>query len=108
MKTITHILLGKANPNRMNGVNKVVFQLANAQCKIGERVKVWGITKDPQSPSDYARDFDLNLFRKQRNPFKLDPSLVKAIEDADEASIFHLHGGFLPEMHALSLKLSLM
>ena len=107
MKTIIHIILGKANPNRMNGVNKVVYQLANAQCKIGERVEVWGITKDPKSSSDYSRDFHLRLFKKQRNPFSLDTNLIKAIEDSDQISVFHLHGGFLPEMYALSQSLNL-
>ncbi len=106
MKTIVHIILGKGNPDRMNGVNKVVYQLANAQCEIGEKVKVWGITKDPKSSSDYLRDFDLRLFKKQRNSFKLDPDLIEAIKDSDQTTIFHLHGGFLPEMYALSHSLS--
>jgi glycosyltransferase involved in cell wall biosynthesis len=106
MKTIVHIILGKANPDRMNGVNKVVYQLANAQCKIGERVEVWGITKDTKSSSDYSRNFHLKLFKKQRNPFSLDPNLIEAIEGSDHISAFHLHGGFLPEMYALSQSLS--
>jgi len=106
MKAIIHIILGKANPNRMNGVNKVVYQLANAQREIGEKVQVWGITKDPKSSSDYAREFHLSLFKKQINPFGIDAKLVKAIEGEDQASIFHLHGGFVPEMYALSQILS--
>lgn len=105
MKTIVHIILGKANPNRMNGVNKVVYQLANAQCTIGENVEVWGITKDPGSSSDYPRDFHLRLFKKQRNSFSLDSNLIEAIEN--KKAIFHLHGGFLPEMYALSQALIL-
>jgi hypothetical protein len=28
---IVHLILGKANPDRMNGVNKVVYQLATYQ-----------------------------------------------------------------------------
>ena len=44
---IIHIVLGKANPDRMNGVNKVVFQLATKQAESGRKVTVWGITKDP-------------------------------------------------------------
>jgi glycosyltransferase involved in cell wall biosynthesis len=107
MKTIVHIILGKANPDRMNGVNKVVYQLANAQCKIGENVEVWGITKDPQSSSNYSREFHLRLFKKQRNSFKLDPDLIEAIKGSEQTTTFHLHGGFLPEMYALSQSLNL-
>lgn len=107
MKTIVHIILGKANPNRMNGVNKVVYQLANAQYEIGETVEVWGITKDPQSSSNYSRNFHLRLFKKQRNSFKLDPYLIEAINSSEQTTTFHLHGGFLPEMYTLSQNLNL-
>lgn len=106
MKTIVHIILGKANPNRMNGVNKVVYQLANAQSEIGEKVQVWGITKTPNSSSDYAREFYLRLFKKQRNPFGIDTKLIKAIEREEQATIFHLHGGFVPVMYTLGQILS--
>jgi len=107
MKAIVHIILGKANPDRMNGVNKVVYQLANAQSEIGEQVEVWGITKDPNSSSDYAREFQLRLFKKQRNSFGIDTKLQKDIESEKQSTIFHLHGGFVPEMYALSRILSL-
>ncbi len=106
MKAIIHIILGKANPNRMNGVNKVVYQLANAQSEIGEKIQVWGITKDPNSSSDYARKFHLRLFKKQRNSFAIDANLQKAIESEKQSTTFHLHGGFVPEMYALSQILS--
>ena len=45
---IIHIVLGKANPDRMNGVNKVVYQLATKQADFGEKVAVWGITNDTE------------------------------------------------------------
>ncbi|MDE5424097.1 glycosyltransferase family 4 protein [Ancylomarina sp. DW003] len=106
MKTIVHIILGKANPNRMNGVNKVVYQLANAQSGIGEKVEVWGITKNPNSSSDYSREFHLRLFKKHRNSFEIDTRLLKAIEAEEQTSIFHLHGGFIPEMYVLGQILS--
>ncbi|MFT6199305.1 MAG: hypothetical protein ACJAQ2_001077, partial [Vicingaceae bacterium] len=44
---VIHVLLGKANPNRMNGVNKMVNSLAEHQSIIGKDVTVWGITKNP-------------------------------------------------------------
>ncbi|MBK7805817.1 MAG: hypothetical protein IPJ51_05910 [Saprospiraceae bacterium] len=56
---IIHIVLGKANPERMNGVNKVVFQLATKQAESGRNVSVWGITKDPVKK--FSRASFLNL-----------------------------------------------
>jgi len=102
MKKIIHITLGKANPNRMNGVNKVVYQLAGAQVAINNKVEVWGITKTPNDPSNYSKKYRLRLFQKQSNPFGLDPLLVKLVEQQDTNVIFHFHGGFLPEMYSIS------
>ena len=44
---IIHLVLGKANPLRMNGVNKVVHELAEQQCASGLKASVWGITAQP-------------------------------------------------------------
>ena len=44
---IIHIILGKANPERMNGVNKVVHEMASNQTQRGYEVMVWGITTNP-------------------------------------------------------------
>ena len=43
---IIHLILGKANPQRMNGVNKVVYQLATEQTNAGKTVIVYGIAAD--------------------------------------------------------------
>jgi len=43
---IIHLVLGKANPQRMNGVNRVVHQLANTQAALGQSVTIWGIAND--------------------------------------------------------------
>jgi hypothetical protein len=43
---IIHLVLGKANPQRMNGVNKVVFEMATKQADNGFAIQVWGIAKD--------------------------------------------------------------
>ena len=44
---IVHIVLGKVNTNKMNGVNKVVDNLAKNQIELGHNVTIWGITKNP-------------------------------------------------------------
>ncbi|MCH2235657.1 MAG: glycosyltransferase family 4 protein [Crocinitomicaceae bacterium] len=99
IKKVIHIVLGKANPNKANGVNKVVCELANAQTK-KYNVELWGITKNlvhnyPQ------RDFKTRLFRQTRMRFKLDPELVLSIKNIDSRfTMVHIHGGFIPENYS--------
>jgi glycosyltransferase involved in cell wall biosynthesis len=92
---IIHILLGKANPNRMNGVNKVVNSLATYQAKKEAKVSVWGITKNPVH--DYPkRNYETVLF-KETSKFFLPKGMKKAIQNKEEGTVFHFHGGFIPQ-----------
>jgi len=49
---VIHVVLGKANPDRMNGVNQVVHHLATEQVERGDEVEVWGITADPEAETE--------------------------------------------------------
>lgn len=92
---IIHLILGKANPQRMNGVNKVVYQLATQQALAGKAVSVWGITRN--LAHDYGdRNFNTLLFPAMRNPFVVHESLRESIIEQKGRAIFHLHGGWLP------------
>lgn len=98
---IIHVVLGKANPDRMNGVNKVVHQLATQQKNAGQNVSVWGITRD--CTHNYpARVFETRLFKASRNKFSLDPAFLNAITDKKGNAVFHLHGGFNPIFFSIS------
>ncbi|MGY6743734.1 MAG: glycosyltransferase family 4 protein [Cecembia sp.] len=97
---IIHILLGKANPDRLNGVNKVVFHLATEQVKAGKNIQVWGITRHPNH--DYPeRIFITKLFNKEINPFSINRHLVKNIKENPHA-VYHLHGGWIPLFSSLA------
>jgi glycosyltransferase involved in cell wall biosynthesis len=99
---IIHLILGKANPNRMNGVNKVVFQLATNQQNEGKSVAVWGITANPIH--DYGeRNFKTNLYLAHRNPFKIDQKLKNDLLKYKDQIIVHLHGGWIPIYASLAL-----
>lgn len=98
---IIHLVLGKANPNRMNGVNKVVYQMAVKQTDFNNKVNVWGITAD-LSKNYEERNFETQLFLKSKNPFKLDNLLKKAILNKKETAIFHIHGGWIPVFYSIS------
>ncbi|MFT4739727.1 MAG: glycosyltransferase involved in cell wall biosynthesis [Marivirga sp.] len=92
---IIHIVLGKANPARMNGVNKVVYQLATNQAKVGKKVSVWGITKDLSVNYD-KRPFATVLFQEAKNPFMLAKEFKQQAIGKKGKAIFHLHGGWIP------------
>lgn len=97
---IIHLILGKANPERMNGVNKVVHALATHQSRAGWNLEVWGIAQDV-AVNYPAREFTTRLFRASRNPFQLSRLLQTALaEVAAEGAVVHLHGGFIPAYYS--------
>lgn len=102
---IIHIVLGKANPERMNGVNKVVYQLATKQVEAGLKASVWGIAID-QEKNYGNRNFDTRLFLQQRNPFQVSKVLKTALIHQNGQAIFHLHGGWIPVFSTISKILS--
>ena len=94
---IIHLILGKANPHRMNGVNKVVYQLATEQAIAGKSIAVYGIAED--TIHNYPeRNFTTKLFQVQKNQFQLDKKLKEAIAERKGKAIFHLHGGYVPTL----------
>lgn len=102
---IIHLILGKANPNRMNGVNKVVYQLATKQAESGKNVAVWGITKE-LSHNYEERNFETILFMAKKNPFFIDCALKESIKSKRGKAVFHLHGGWIPVYSTISRFLS--
>jgi glycosyltransferase involved in cell wall biosynthesis len=102
---IIHVVLGKANPERMNGVNKVVYQLATKQKLAGKNVSVWGITAD-LTVNYPARNFETVLFKAYTNKFKLDANFITALKAKAGKAIFHLHGGFNPIFYTISKQLA--
>lgn len=98
---IIQLVLGKANPDRMNGVNKVAYKLALHQHELGYDVEVWGIANSLEH--NYPpRPFKTRLFRQLRNKLRLDAGLCNAIAQAKENTVFHLHGSFIPEFYHIS------
>jgi len=104
---IIHLILGKANPERMNGVNKVVHALATQQHRAGLDVAVWGITAD-LTDNYPAREFATRLFPARRNPFGLAPALAQALRQLAGAgpAVVHLHGAFIPVYFTVARRLA--
>ena len=101
MQKVIHLVLGKANPNRMNGVSKVAHYHALYLHKMGEDVEIWGLTKTPSDPI-IERDVITRLFRSQPFYRGLDPSLMMAIEKLKGDVIFHIHGALIPDFYLVA------
>lgn len=101
-KKIIHIVLGKANPNRQNGVNKVVNSIATEQKKKGLDVELFGITRD-LSHNYPDRNYPTSLFLDSKAKFFLDKALISRLENLNpENTVIHLHGAFLPQLWAVA------
>jgi glycosyltransferase involved in cell wall biosynthesis len=98
---IIHVVLGKANPNRMNGVNKVAHSLATTQKLLGHDVTIFGLTNTPEIDK-INRSYKLSLYK--RNKFYLDANLKKDIlKLTPEDAIFHIHGAFIIDFYLISI-----
>lgn len=98
---IIHTVLGKANPERMNGVNKVAFQLAKTQHEMGHDVTLWGIANSLEH--NYPeRPFKTELFLQSANKLRLDSGLILAVKALPKETVVHLHGAFIPEFYLLA------
>ena len=103
-RTIVHVLRGQPDPDTLNGVNKVVHNLASQQNIQGMNVQVWAIVgKEPQV--EYDHQYPLRIFEVQKFRFFLDESMNDSVSMMPRDTIFHLHSVFVPELYALSRRL---
>ncbi|MCI5055473.1 MAG: glycosyltransferase family 4 protein [Flavobacteriales bacterium] len=98
---IIHIVLGKANPNRMNGVNKVVNSLISNQKTLGYDAELWGITHNLEMNFP-KRNYTTRLFPATRNKFRISKELKSALLDLKSEVSVHLHGGFIIENYHIA------
>ncbi len=101
---IVHLVLGKANPERMNGVNKVVHQLAETMFAKRLDVEVWGITATPEAPTP-ARGYPLRLFVGSGRSFVVPPRLREAMAALPAGTCVHFHGVFSPVFYRVARQL---
>lgn len=98
---IIHVTIGKANPERLNGINKVVHHLASYMMKDKQDVEVWGLTKTPESQTP-KRDYPLHLFETSARSFALNPLVAEAVDALPAGAVIHFHGGFIPAFYRLA------
>lgn len=91
---VFHILSGKANPNTLNGVNKVVDALAEHQFELGCNVTICGVANN--TILRHHPQYGYKLFVRHINPFKYPESLLEyLLGNSDDESIFHFHSAFI-------------
>ncbi len=100
-KKIIHITLGKINPERSNGINKVVNSLITCQVNNGVNAEFWGISFS--NKHNYPkRNYTTHLFMDSKNKFSLDSNLKLAISKLNkETTVCHIHGSFSPQLYSV-------
>jgi glycosyltransferase involved in cell wall biosynthesis len=102
---IVHILLGKPNPNTMNGVNKIVHYLATYQYRFGHDVEVWGITAPPhigEHEHEHEHEYPFRTFNSSSLRFILCKELKQAVDELEPGAVVHFHSVFILEFYFIS------
>jgi glycosyltransferase involved in cell wall biosynthesis len=97
---IVHIVLGTADPEAMNGVDRVVYYLANEMSGAGYNVEVWALGDG--EPRNFPRSFKLLSFPVKRYRFCLVGRLNEALSALYGNVIVHFHSVFIPEFYAIT------
>tara|TARA_B110000003_G_scaffold274231_1_gene313711 strand:- start:1741 stop:2865 length:1125 start_codon:yes stop_codon:yes gene_type:complete len=89
---ILHFIIGKANPNRPNGVNYVIHGHCKYAASHGHQVTVIGLSKNTRKHEIVDREgFKVSVFR---NFFRgCLPEIIKSLDNVD---IVHLHSVWKP------------
>ncbi len=101
---IIHILAGKANPNTLNGVNKVVDAIATEQTRLGYETFVIGVANNTEQR--HYPIYNYKIFKKNPIPFFFPEDLLGyLLSNSTETTIFHFHSVFIPWFLPLIKKL---
>ncbi len=99
---IVHIVVGKANPDSLNGVSKVVHWMATSQTQLGHDVEVWGLV---DSVATRSREYPLRQFPNTALRLTLGRELKAALDSLDSRTWIQFHSVFAPEFAAISQSL---
>lgn len=90
---VLHIILGKADKNRANGVNQVIAGLAKYSARNGATISILGKAQTAAQEGEVIqRDgFEVKVYTKWCRAYRV--AVYQAVNDAD---IVHLHGTYSP------------
>lgn len=97
---VGHFILGRCNPDRAIGPNRVVFELARHQVRLGFQVTVYAIprpgVKEPPTENEGVRYV---FYPRSRMRIFMNRSLRETLRsNKDHLDAGHLHGTFVPEL----------
>src|SRR5580698_9891374 len=98
---IVHIVVGKVNPDSLNGVSKVVHWMATSQMQLGHDVEVWGLTEST-AHTQRQREYKFRLFRRTRLRVTLGKELKVALGCLEPGTWVQFHSVFTPEYPTIS------
>jgi len=91
---IIHIIPGKANPNTMNGVNKVVDAIAAEQTRSGYKTMVVGVASNTKKRHEPV--YEYKLYTRSKIPFCYPIGMLEfLLEHSTEETVFHFHSVFI-------------
>jgi glycosyltransferase involved in cell wall biosynthesis len=99
---IVHILNGKANPETLNGVNKIVHWMATGETSQGHNVEVWGITATVSKPRTDVYNYRLRLFQPTRSRVAITREMKNSLAKLDQSTWVHFHSVFIPEFPGIA------
>lgn len=100
MKKIIHLFFEDGLQNKEN-LLRAVYGLAKSQQESGETVEVWTISAITQH-SSLQQTFPVKSFASHWSRFTLNPDLVEEIKELLPFTLFHLHGGLVPEFYTIA------
>jgi glycosyltransferase involved in cell wall biosynthesis/thymidylate kinase len=98
---IIHVIRGKADPQTLNGVNRIVHGLATAQAVRGQDVEVWGISRSPGEVR-HQHSYPLRMFSSFGFRLRATREIRSEIARLPpQRTIVHFHSVLVREFYAI-------
>lgn len=101
---IVHIVIGKANPESLNGISRIIHGMATAQQRQGHRAEIWGLA-DSVNLTPRHREYEMRVYKRTRARFLLGRELRSALEQIEPGTWVQFHSGFTPEYAMIAAQL---
>lgn len=101
---VVHIISEKRSKENSLHLNVKVTNLAQEQRKEIDRVSVWNLVSNIKE-HEKSQDEKLIFFQTSRSRFLMNKQLNEYIVKSSQGTVFHLHGGFVPEYLAIAFLL---
>jgi len=98
---IVHILLGKVNPDTLNGLSKLGHWMATYQHRLGHDVEVWGLA-DSMNLTPRKREYRMRLLPITRLRMNLSEEVKRAVAELEQGTWVHFHSVFCPEFSSIA------